>query len=78
MNFGHFVNVMIMSSELFDGVVLALGRIGAFLAKMRLVLSCYVLDAKRILAATEQPFRWRLNPVSIYCQVASTPQVAKN
>jgi len=73
MNIGHFVNVMILSSELFDGLVLSLGGIGAFLKKVRLVFSGFVLDAKRILAATEQPFRWRFSTLSIYSQIASPP-----
>jgi hypothetical protein len=72
MNFGHFINVMLMSSEDLSDLVSALG-IGGFLDKMRLVFSGFVLDADSIRDAVAQPFRWRLNPASIYHRAVSPP-----
>ena len=72
MKFGHFINIMIMSSEKFTELVSSLG-IGGFLSKMRLVFSGFLLDAGRIASAVSQPFRWRLNPASIYLPSASSP-----
>ena len=73
MNFGHFINVMLMSSEEFFGLVASLGGIGAFLSKVRLVFSGFVLDVTSIRAAVTQPFRWRICTSSVYSQVASSP-----
>jgi len=72
MKFGHFINVLLMSSEELTDFVSALG-IGGFLAKVRLVFSGFVLDANSILEAVAQPFRWRFNPNSIYQRSASSP-----
>ena len=72
MKFGHFINVLLMSSEELTDLVSASG-IGGFLAKMRLVFSGFVLDANSIREATAQPFRWRFNPTSIYQHNASSP-----
>jgi len=69
MKFGHFINVMLMSSEEFSGLILALGGIGAFLKKVRLVFSGFVLSVDCIRDAVSLPFRWKLNPESIYQQV---------
>ena len=73
MNFGHFINVLLMSSEEFFGLVASLGGISGFLSKVRLVLSGFVLDADSIRAAAMQPFRWRICTLSVYSQVASSP-----
>jgi hypothetical protein len=73
MNFGHFVNVLLMSSEDFSGLVASLGGISGFLSKLRLVFSGFVLDADKIRDAVAQPFRWRLCTLSIYDQAASPP-----
>ena len=70
MKFGHFINVMLMSSDVLSDIVSTLG-INGFLEKMRLVFSGFVLDADSIRAAVSQPFRWTLNPASIYQQAAS-------
>jgi len=70
MKFGHFINVLLMSSEELSDIVSTLG-IGGFLEKMRLVFSGFVLDADSIRAAVSQPFRWRLNTANIYQQAAS-------
>jgi len=72
MKFGHFLNVLIMSSEDMTEIVSALG-ISGFLNKMRLVFSGFVLCADTIRAAVALPFRWRLNPASIYNQGTSSP-----
>jgi len=73
MNFGHFINVLLMSSEEFFGMVAVLGGVCGFLAKVRLVFSGFVLDADSIRTAVMQPFRWRICTSSIYCQIASPP-----
>ena len=73
MNFGHFINVLLMSSEVFSGLVVSLGGISAFLSKVRLVFSGLILDADKIREVVAQPFRWRLCALSIYDQVVSTP-----
>ena len=72
MNIGHFVNIMLMSSELFSDMILGLGGISGFVSKMRLVFSGMVLNADMIRAAVAEPFRWKLNPICIY-QRASGP-----
>jgi len=73
MNFGHFINVLLMSSEGFFGLVASMGGISGFLSKVRLVLSGFVLDADSIRSAVMQPFRWRICILSVYSQVASPP-----
>jgi len=73
MKFGHFMNVLLMSSEELSGLVCALGGIGKFLDKVKLVFSGFVLDKESIRSAVAHPFRLRLNPVSIYQSSASPP-----
>ena len=73
MKFGHFVNVMLMSSEELSGLVCALGGIGKFLEKVKLVFSGFVLDAESIRVAVAKPFRLKLSLVCIYQPVASPP-----
>jgi hypothetical protein len=72
LNFGHFINVLLMSSDDLSDLVSSLG-ISGFLDKMRLVFSGFVLDTDSIRDAVMQPFRWRLNPTSIYQLAASSP-----
>ena len=73
MNFGHFINVLLMSSEDFFGLVASLGGISGFLLKIRLVLSGFVLDADSIRTAVSQPFRWCFCTSDIYSQATSPP-----
>jgi hypothetical protein len=73
MKFGHFVNVMLMSSEGLAEMILPLGGIGKFIGKVKLVFSGCLLDADSIYEAASRPFRWRYNITSIYLQTASPP-----
>ena len=73
MKFGHFINVLLMSSEELSSLVCALGGIGKFLEKVRLVFSGFVLNQKGIQAAVTQPFRLKFNPVSIYLTAKPPP-----
>ena len=72
MKFGHFINVLLMSSEDLSNLVSALGGIGKFLEKVRLVLSGFILDTKSICIIVAQPFRLRFNLLSIYQWDASS------
>jgi hypothetical protein len=73
MKFGHFINVLLMSSEELSGLVCALGGIGKFLDKVKLVFSGFVLNRESIRAAVMQPFRLRFNTVSVYLSVVPPP-----
>jgi hypothetical protein len=73
MKFGHFINVLLMSSEELSCLVCALGGISKFLEKVKLVFSGFVLDKESIRAAVMQPFRLRFNPVSIYQSIPPPP-----
>ena len=73
MNFGYFINVMLMSSEEFFGLVASLGGISGFLSKVRLVFSGFILNADKIREAVSQPFRLRLCTLPVYDQAASPP-----
>ena len=73
MKFGHFINVLLMSSESLSRLVCALGGIGKFLENVKLVFSGYVLNKKGISSAVAQPFRLKFDTVSIYQTVASPP-----
>ena len=73
MKFGHFINVLLMSSEALSGLVCALGGIGKFLNQVKLMFSGFLLDKDGIRVAVVQPFRLRLNPVSIYLLSESPP-----
>jgi hypothetical protein len=69
---GHIINVLLMSSEDLSNLVSALGGIGKFLEKVRLVFSGFVLDTKNICIIVAQPFRLRFNLLSIYQWDASS------
>jgi len=66
MKFGHFINVMLMSSCGLTELVSSLGGISGFLAKVKLIFSGAVLDADSIRAAVLEPRRWTLSTTSIY------------
>jgi hypothetical protein len=66
MKFGHFINVLLMSSEELSSLVCALGGIGKFLDKVKLVFSGFVLNRESIRTAIIRPFRLRFNSASIY------------
>ena len=73
MKFGHFINVILMSSEELSSLVCALGGIGKFLEKVKLVFSGFVLDAESIQVALMKPFRMKFNTVCIYLSVTPPP-----
>ena len=73
MNFGHFINVLLMSSEELVDLIAPLGGISEFLAKVRLVFSGFVLDAYSIRSAVMKPFRWRFCTSTIYSRVSFSP-----
>ena len=73
MKFGHFINALLMSSDELSDLVLALGGIGRFLKKVKLMFEGSALDKEGIRIALAQPFRLRFNPVSIYLLAAPPP-----
>jgi hypothetical protein len=72
MNFGHFINVMFMSSEIFAELISVLGSIVAFLQNIRLVFMGFLLDVESITKATLEGFRLCFNTESIYIKHTSS------
>lgn len=70
MNFGHCINVLLMSSDELVDIVAPLGGISAFLKKVRLVFSGFVLDLTSLRSAVMQSFRLRFCTTDIYSMAA--------